>query len=42
MFKMGKEKLENDLNIDRILRSVSDLKCYVKKKLMDENFKLKV
>ena len=42
MFKMGKEKLETDLNIDRILRSVSDLKCYVKKKLMDENFKLKV
>ena len=42
LFNKGREKLENDLNIDRMLRSISDLKCYVKKKLMDKNFKLKV
>ena len=42
MYKKGKEKIETDLNIDKFLKTIRDLKVVVKQQLMDSQLNYKV
>ena len=42
MIKKGKERLSNDLSIEKIIKHLRDIKLIVKTQIMDEKLKFKI